>query len=99
MHCGGMGRGMINIGRPADRAQKAHLGHGEWLPVRRRGNLGGRMGDQVGRPVCFGGRGGPSAYEPVSPFPSAAAISASGALLCWSLEDCTGPERDRPRRR
>jgi hypothetical protein len=40
----------------------------------------------------------PSAYEPVIPLPSAAAFPASGALFCWSLENCTGSERDRPRR-
>ena len=27
-----------------------------------------------------------------------AAFPASGVLRCWSLENCTGPERDRPRR-
>jgi hypothetical protein len=37
--------------------------------------------------------------QPVSPLPSAAAFPAPGALLCWSLENCTGSERDRPRRR
>ena len=33
----------------------------------------------------------------VSPLPSAVAFPASGAWLCWSLENCTGSERDRPR--
>jgi hypothetical protein len=35
---------------------------------------------------------------PIIPLPSAAAFPASGAWLCWSLENCTGSERDRPRR-
>ena len=40
----------------------------------------------------------PSAYEPVSPLLSAATFPASGALLCWSQKNCTGSERDPPRR-
>ena len=49
MHGRGMGRNMIEVSRPADQAQETHVGHGEWLPWWRSGNLGGRMGDQVGR--------------------------------------------------
>jgi hypothetical protein len=34
---------------------------------------------------------------PIIPL-ACAAFPASCALLCWSLENCTGSERDRPRR-
>jgi hypothetical protein len=43
--------------------------------------------------VCFEGGGD---RQPISPLPSAAAFSASGALVCWSLQNCMGSERDRP---
>jgi hypothetical protein len=46
-----MVRDMIEIGRPADRAQEMHVvGHG--LPWPHGGNLGGRMGDQLGAFAC-----------------------------------------------
>ena len=57
-----------------------------------------RAPEQNGGPnLRRAGHGIGGAHYLISPLPSAVAFPASGAWLCWSLENCTGSERGRPR--